>query len=47
MPHDSKRARALQTSFYLLSGDTDRVKYMNKKGTRTLKPSVSWFEPAY
>jgi hypothetical protein len=24
-----------------------RVKYMNKKGTRTLKPSSSWFEPAY
>ena len=24
-----------------------RVKYMNKKGTRTLKPSISWFEPAY
>ena len=24
-----------------------RVKYMNKKGTRTLKPSISWFKPAY
>jgi hypothetical protein len=24
-----------------------RLKYPYKKGTRTLKPSISWFEPAY
>ena len=24
-----------------------RLKYPYKKGTRTLKPSFSWFEPAY
>ena len=48
--YDSKRARALQTSIYLLGRHRDatgRVKYRYKKETRTLKPSFSWFEPAY
>ena len=25
----------------------NRVEYINKKGTRTLKPSISWFKAAY